>query len=115
MLTAKIDLMKLPKVGMMTGKAGQPVLVIDVDECKLYKADSGAIYLDLIFFESKSEFADFSIKQSLSKEQNEADKAVGIQRPFLGNMKDSSKTQSKPSYPEKVQEVLDEEGDGLPF
>lgn len=86
MITAKINLGKLDKAVITTGKSGQPLLVIDINGSHLFKSDNGAVYLDLLIFENEDKkYSDYSIKQSVSKEQREADKAGGYQRPFLGN------------------------------
>lgn len=86
MITGKINLAKLQKAAITTGKSGQKLLVLDIDECNLFASDKGAVYLDIVLYEDKDKkYGDYSIKQSLPKEVREAEKLAGIQRPYLGN------------------------------
>ena len=67
-----------------------------------------AKFLDLVLIETpNSEYGDFIVKQSISKEE----KASGVQLPILGN----GKIQGGRTQPAQATHVPDDSGDSAPF
>jgi len=105
MITVKIDVTKIDKKYLFEGVKGT--------------------YLDIVLFESKSQYADYTAVQGLSKELREQ----GVKGEILGDAKDWNKVQPaedkpKPTQPEpepKANEPedynpdLDDDSSGLPF
>jgi hypothetical protein len=90
-IRGKINLAKLKSTVMdLKGKSGNPVkcLIIPIEENYLFHSQQGAVYLDVICFESTSipEYT-HSIKQSLPKDIREKmTKEEQNSFPFLGNL-----------------------------
>jgi hypothetical protein len=82
------------------------VTKIDKSRIKEVKRKNGetAKFLDLVLFECKSEYSDFIVKQSLSKDE----RGQKIELPILGNAKVISKSQGKQASSEQPS------GDGEP-
>ena len=77
-----------------------------IDKSLLFKAESGAVYADLVLIETpNSKFNDYMVIQDLDKERREA----GEKGPIVGN---ATRRLPENSEANKVTE-LDE--DGLPF
>lgn len=86
-LTGDINLSALEGAVFTTGKQGQKLFVIDVEKANLYLSEQGALKLYFIAYESKDKkISDYIVKQSLSKEIREREKAEGKQRPIIGNI-----------------------------
>ena len=79
-------------------EAGKKVLIIPIDENKLFLSEKGAVYFDIIAFESDKikEFT-HSVKQSFSKADREA--MGNEQTPFFGNLKAGSSSTTSASEP----------------
>jgi hypothetical protein len=97
MITLSIDVTKLDKTRFkaITRKNGDK-----------------ALFCDLILIESQSDYGDYMVKQSISKE----DRENGVQLPILGNAKnvqvgDKTTTKAK-SAPARAK---DNDGDDIPF
>ena len=80
--------------------------VTKIDKTKLFKAESGAVYLDVVLIETPtSQYNDYMAVQDLSKEDREAGKKGAI----LGNAK-ILKKEAPAAVPAPEDEVND-----LPF
>jgi len=113
-ITGKLNLAVLEGTAIIQGKKGQPLLVIDINKANLFKSDKGAIYLDIIAFENANkQYNDYSVKQSLSREITEREKAENKQRPFLGNM--SHMMPKEVTAPEMTVNEVGIEQNDLPF
>ena len=66
---------------IITGK----INVMKIDKAKMFNADSGAVYLDIVLIPSpENQYGnDYMIVQSISKEEREA----GVKGAILGNAK----------------------------
>ncbi len=90
MLAIKLTLSNLNHVvRKIKGKNGDvECLVIPIKNNRLFKSEKGNVYLDLIAFETESDYGSHIIKQSLSKEERENmtdDQKKSM--PILGNIK----------------------------
>lgn len=95
--------------------------LIDQSRCKKVTRRDGtaATFCELVLFETpNSEYGDYAVKQSVTKEEREA----GVQLPFLGNGKSIAKghTQAKPvakpaSKPPADPDLDAADDDDLPF
>lgn len=81
--------------------------VSKVDKSKLYEGKQGK-YLNLTLIPSKSEYGDYMVVQSVSKE----DRAAGIKGAILGNGKLVEPKASRPVRPEPTPE---NQSDEIPF
>jgi len=97
MITLSIDVTKLDKTRFkaITRKNGDK-----------------ALFCDLILIESQSDYGDYMVKQSVTKE----DRENGVQLPILGNAKNVQVGDKKPvkanSAPARAK---DSDGDDIPF
>jgi hypothetical protein len=102
MITLSIDVKKLDKSRFkeITRKSGEP-----------------ALFCDLILIESQSDYGDYMVKQSMSKEERENN----LQLPIIGNgkiVKRGEPAKANPPAPRIIGQVkLPEEltGDDIPF
>jgi hypothetical protein len=88
---------------------------IDKDRLKPYTRKNGkeAMFLELILIPTpESEFGDYMVKQSVSKEERES----GIQMPILGNAKQvvHAKVAAK-EIRKQVEKTTDLDGEDIPF
>ena len=91
---------------------------VKIEKQRLFAGKKGAKYLDAILVPTpNSEYGDFMIVQSVSKEEREA----GVKGPILGNAKLSQKQQAGGSYrpagalPKKAGPGQDDDSDSVPF
>lgn len=81
--------------------------VTKIDKTKLFKAESGAVYLDVVLIETPtSQYNDYMAVQNLPK----ADRDAGLKGAILGN----AKVLKKEAAPAPAPAVSDESND-LPF
>ena len=92
---------------MKTGK----IDLTKIDKSRLFKSEkTGSIYLDIVMIETpKSEFNDYVILQSISKEEREKGEKGNI----LGNADNVTKKEDAPETDTKKSEKV--EDDDLPF
>jgi hypothetical protein len=118
-ISTKINLAALKSTAIMKlGKNNVECIVIPISQNQLYKSDKGAVYLDLVGFESKPREGSKDthlVKQSFSKDilakMTEDEKRA---MPILGNHIDWSKIQNTSSNQEDGAPLITEEDD-LPF
>ena len=92
LITAKIDVRK-------------------IDKDRLFKGTKGT-YLDLILIPTpNSEYGDYAIKQSISKEEREN----GVEMPFMGNAKIAVQKQESQPEANNSAPVASSPKDDLPF
>lgn len=93
--------------------------LIDQSRCKKVtrRDGSAATFCELVLFETpNSEYGDYAVKQSVTKEEREA----GVQLPFLGNAKNLTKGAPSRSAPPAKKAPpkdpdLDASDDDIPF
>lgn len=118
-ISTKINLAALKNAAIITSGKNKDVdcILIPIEQNNLYRSDKGAVYLDLIGFETpvdKRKGKDTHlVKQSLSKEiQDKMTEEEKKAMPILGNHIDWDDTQSAPAEQgAKVANDLDD----LPF
>jgi hypothetical protein len=97
MITLSIDVTKLDKERFkaITRKNGEK-----------------ALFCDLILIESQSDYGDYMVKQSISKE----DRENGVQLPILGNAKNVQAGDKKPAKAKSAPaRAKDDDGSEIPF
>jgi len=102
MITLSIDVTKIDKARLVEGK----------------RKNDGSVpkYLNLVLFESESEYGDYIVKQSVTKEERKAKKEM----PILGNAKKWERQESRPATARQRPQAsapkpADDEGDDVPF
>lgn len=108
MITGKLNLAALQHVSMeVNGKNGKiKGIFLPIEVNKLFVGKNGALYLDIVAFENKTEFSTHIIKQSFNKKTREAmseDERKAL--PILGNLKCESERS----------EAVSDAGDGKVF
>jgi hypothetical protein len=111
MKTGKIELLKVRGFKRVTSKKdGKDYIYCPVDAPGFYDSEeTKRLYLDLVMVETpKSEYSDYMVKESLSKE----DRENGVELDPIGNFKNYRKPDSSG---QTTGDVPDENDDALPF
>lgn len=88
----KLDLSKFNGFGKvtLTGKSGQAkrCVVLPIEDNSIFEGDKGT-YIDLVCFETNSEYGSHIVTLSKTKEEREREEKTGerINKPIVGNLK----------------------------
>lgn len=87
-----VCLTELEGAQVVADPQGQPLLQIPIQQADLFLTEKGKVYLNLNLWANKSGMSDqygktHNVKQSYSKEKNDALKAIGAKTPFIGSGK----------------------------
>lgn len=106
---------------VVANQQGQQFVQIPIQMADLFLSDKGKVYLNLNLWANKSGQPDqygktHSVKQSLSKEKNEAVKASGAKTPFIGSGKPIViKNQQPPQQNQAVYQQAAPQGYAQPY
>ena len=109
-----LDLMKLKKVALVKGKAGQDVLMIDVAECELILSpDKKVCKFNFVGWDKANSFSSHMLKKQHSKETNDYLKTLtkeelNRQDPIFGNLKEMKAKGAPSATPKANNPLLDD-------